>query len=33
VVALYLYGPESHSVAEAVEPEWRAWLETTFPSQ
>jgi uncharacterized protein YndB with AHSA1/START domain len=29
-VSLYLYGDESR--ARAVEPEWRAWLERTFPA-
>jgi uncharacterized protein YndB with AHSA1/START domain len=32
-LSLYLYGPESRTVAEAVEPEWRAWLASTFPSK
>lgn len=32
-VGLYLYGPESRSVVEAAEPEWRAWLETTIPAK
>jgi uncharacterized protein YndB with AHSA1/START domain len=31
-VSLYLFGADAHSVAARDEPEWRAWMETRFPS-